>query len=293
MLSYRNCIVYCSAVLSLTAMFITLSPALLRAAEPSVFDGHNRAAEADALWNRLHGNAVLPESADDPELAAIMKKYVYGDIAAQCILKPSDRALVTLAVLTVNQNRKLLSRAADEALTLGCTPVQMRETLYQLAPYVGFAKVFEALEPVNDVFRRRGIKLPLENQGTVTDTDRFEKGLALQVKTYGEVIGKMRAAAPQEQKHLQDDLSAFCFGDIYTRRSLDMKTREMITMAAIGAMGGADAQFSAHVDGYLAAGASPAEAAAVITAMNPWIGFPRTLNCLALAGKVIQSRSGQ
>jgi len=293
MFPYRSFIVYGSAVLSLTVLLLAFSPALLRAAEPSAFDGHSRAAEADALWEKLHGNTALPESADDPELAAMMKKYVYGDIAAQCILPPADRALVTLAVLTVNQNRALLARAADEALTLGCRPLQVRETLYQLAPYIGFAKVFEALGPVNEVFRRRGIRLPLESQGTVTDDNRFEKGLGLQVRTYGDGIGRMRAAAPKEQKHLQDDLSAFCFGDIYTRRGLDMKTREMITMAAIGAMGGADAQFSAHTAGYLAAGASPAEAAAVITAMNPWIGFPRTLNCLALAQKAIQSRSRQ
>ena len=96
----------------------------------------------------------------------------------------------------------------------------------------------------------------------------------------------MRAGTPDFQKHLQDDLSAFCFGDIYTRGTLDLKTREMITVAAIGALGNDSPQFISHVRGYLAAGATQNEVVGVLTVLNPYVGFPRTLNMLRESNSV-------
>ena len=226
----------------------------------------------------------------DPELDQMMKKYVYGDIASQANISRRDQHLVTLAVLTTYQSEELLAKNVQGALHDGVTPLEIRETEYHLAPYIGFAKVSEAMKTVNQVFRKNGIRLPLPDQGTTTDANRFDKGLAFQVGTYGDRINKMRAATPKNQKHLQDDLSAFCFGDIYTRGTLDLKTREMITIAAIGALGTGDPQFKSHVRGTLAAGASQDEVIGVLTTMNPYIGFPRTLNLLRLTNEVFQGK---
>ena len=270
--------------------FMLMLLAFAAPAFASTLDGYDRAALADENWKKLHGDAVQAEAKNDPELAAVFKMYVYGDIARQAAITPVERQLVTLVMLTALQNHSLLPRMTEAALNAGATPLHVREALYHVAPYIGFAKVFEALEQVNAVFASRGIKLPLENQGTTTDADRFEKGLAFQVKTYGERINKMRDATPDYQKHIQDDLSAFCFGDTYTRGTLNLKIREMVTMAVIGAIGGADPQFRAHVVGTLDAGTSKEEVIGVITAMNPWMGFPRTLNCLRIANEVFAAR---
>ena len=201
-----------------------------------------------------------------------------------------ERQLITIVVLTTNQNYKFLNRVINESLTLNVTPLQIREALYHVAPYIGFPKVFEALDVANEVFTAKGITLPLENQGTTTDSDRFEKGLNFQVSKYGERINKMRDSTPDYQKHLQDNLSAFCFGDIYTRGTLDYKTREMLTMAVIGTLGTAEAQYKSHVIGTLDAGATNEEVIGVITTMNPYIGFPRTLNALRIANEVFTER---
>ena len=260
------------------------------AAEKSTLDGYDRAKVADANYEKMHGAEPMAEAADDPELAATMKKYIYGDLSRQIKLTDTERQLVTIVVLTTNQNHKLLKRVVEGALALEVTPLQIREALYHVAPYIGFPKVFEALEVANDVFKANGIKLPLENQGTTTDADRFEKGLAFQVGAYGDVINQMRANTPDHQKHLQDDLSAFCFGDTYTRGTLDMKMREMLTMAVIGTLGTGEPQYKSHVAGTLAAGATNEEVIGVITTMNPYIGFPRTLNALRIANEVFSER---
>lgn len=46
--------------------------------------------------------------------------------------------------------------------------------------------------------------------------------------------------APQELKAMQDHLSAYCFGDFYTRGTLDLKMRELITFCAICCLGGCE-----------------------------------------------------
>ena len=271
-------------ILSLLLVLITL-PAIA-----STLDGYDRAKIADENYAAMHGSEPMSEAADDPELAAVMKKYIYGDLSHQIKLTDTERQLITIVVLTTNQNHKFLKRSVEGALALNVTPLEIREALYHVAPYIGFPKVFEALEVANEVFKSKNIKLPLENQGTTTDKDRFEKGLAFQVGAYGERINKMRDATPDYQEHLQDNLSAFCFGDTYTRGTLNYKMREMITMAAIGTLGTAEAQYKAHVIGTLDSGATNEEVIGVITTMNPYIGFPRTLNALRIANEVFNER---
>ena len=271
-------------ILSLFSIFFVL-PAFA-----STLDGYDRAKIADENYVKMHGSEQISEAVNDPELAAVMKKYIYGDLSHQIKLTDTERQLITIVVLTTNQNHKFLKRAVEGALALKVTPLQIREALYHVAPYIGFPKVFEALEVANEVFKAKGVKLPLEDQGTTTDADRFEKGLAFQVGAYGELINKMRDATPDYQKHLQDNLSAFCFGDTYTRGTLNYKMREMLTMAVIGTLGTAEAQYKAHVIGTLDSGATNEEVIGVITTMNPYIGFPRTLNALRIANEVFNER---
>ena len=266
---------------------------LLLASTPvfaSTLDGYDRAKVADENYTKMHGSEQMAEAVNDPELAATMKKYIYGDLSQQIKLTDTERQLITIVVLTTNQNHKLLKRVVEGALALEVTPLQIREALYHVAPYIGFPKVFEALDVADEVFTAKGIKLPLENQGTTTDADRFEKGLAFQVGAYGERINQMRDSTPDYQKHLQDNLSAFCFGDTYTRGTLDYKMREMLTMAVIGTLGTGEPQYKSHVAGTLAAGATNEEVIGVITTMNPYIGFPRTLNALRIANEVFNER---
>ena len=255
----------------------------------STLDGYDRAKLADENYRLANGDSAMKEAANDPELAAVMKNYLYADIVKQAKINQTERKLIEIVVLTTNQNHKFLSRVAGEALNLGVKPLEIREALYHVAPYIGFPKVFEALDVVNEVFTAHGIKLPLEDQGTTTDTDRFEKGLAFQVGAYGDRINQMRDSTPDYQKHLQDNFSAFCFGDTYTRGTLDYKMREMLTMAVIGTLGTGEPQYKSHVAGTLAAGATKEEVIGIITVMNPYIGFPRTLNALRIANEVFDS----
>jgi 4-carboxymuconolactone decarboxylase len=97
----------------------------------------------------------------------------------------------------------------------------------------------------------------------------------------------MREAAPENQKHLQDYLSSFCFGDFYTREGLDLKTRELLTLCIISTLGGCESQVKSHVLGNKNAGNEKETLITAITHCLPYMGFPRTLNAIACINEII------
>ena len=87
------------------------------------------------------------------------------------------------------------------------------------------------MNAVNEVLAEKGVALPGPSGQTVTEESRLPDGIAAQKSIFGEHIDAMRAAAPENQKNIQDYLSAYCFGDFYTRKFLTIPERELLTFA--------------------------------------------------------------
>ena len=102
----------------------------------------------------------------------------------------------------------------------------------------------------------------------------------------GERVDAMYAAAPDDEQHLQRDLSANCFGDYLTRTGIDVPTRELLTFAFLASLGGCDAQVRGHVVGNLNVGNDRGRLLSVLTVLIPFIGYPRTLNALAALNEI-------
>ena len=64
------------------------------------------------------------------------------------------------------------------------------------APFIGFPRTLKALSVANEVFAGRGIALPLEKQGTVTEENRAMKGAEIQQPLYGDVIKNALSGLP-------------------------------------------------------------------------------------------------
>lgn len=223
----------------------------------------------------------------DPEFEKIAGRFLWGDVFEHGVLTSVQKALVTLTALTASQTFNPIASYTLSALDMGASPEEIKETLYQCAPYIGTEKVRCALEEVNKAFEAAGIPYPLQEQATVTEETRFSKGLAVQQKIFGaENINAMRDAAPTELKHIQDYLSAYCFGDFYTRGTLDLQMRELITFCAICSLGGCEPQAKAHAGANLSVGNTREMLIDAMTQCLPFIGFPRTLNAIACINQV-------
>jgi 4-carboxymuconolactone decarboxylase len=247
----------------------------------------DRIEKSKEKFNQLFGEGVTTAHATDPDFQDILSHFIFGEVFYQGNLDDKQRELITLVVLTTNQMLPQLKAHVSAALNVGLTPVEIKEAVYQCSPYIGFPKTLNAINEVNEVFKSNNIALPIESQNQVAENSRFDKGLAVQVEIFGDVIEKMQKSAPTNQKHIQEYLSAFCFGDFYTRGGLDLKTRELLTLCIISALGGAEGQVKAHVQGNKNVGNDKETLITAITHCLPYIGFPRTLNALACLNEII------
>jgi len=99
------------------------------------------------------------------------------------------------------------------------------------------------------------------------------------------VIKSLKDIAPD----FADLLIEFPFGDIYTRDKLDLKSREIATIAALTVMGNAAPQLKVHIHAGLNVGCSKEEIIEVIMQMSVYGGFPCALNALFTAQEVFDS----
>ncbi|WP_342047185.1 carboxymuconolactone decarboxylase family protein [Bacillus sp. OTU530] len=247
----------------------------------------NRVEKSKEKYKQLFGNGVPAAYATDSDFQDILSRFIFGEVFYQGNLDDKHRELITLVVLATNQTLPQLKAHVQAALNVGLTPVEIKEAVYQCAPYIGFPKTLNAINEVNEVFKSNNITLPLESQKQVEEDNRFDKGLATQVEIFGDIIAKMREGAPANQKHIQDYLSSFCFGDFYTRGGLDLKTRELLTLCIVSALGGAEGQVKAHVQGNKNVGNDKETLITAITHCIPYMGFPRTLNALNCINEII------
>ena len=230
----------------------------------------------------------------EPELIEYFDNFAFDEILRHGSLDTPTRLKVQLASLIACQALAEYRVMLGAALTVGVTPVEVKEIVYQAVPYVGMGKVFDFLHTTNDVLIERGVKLPLEGQSTTTPETRFEKGLAVQKQIVGdELIDQMYATAPEDEMHIQKLLSANCFGDHYTRTGLDIKTRELLTFAMLISLGGCDPQARGHVAANLNVGNNRSVLIGLVTQRLPFIGYPRTLNALRAIDDVTSASSNE
>ncbi|KQU25063.1 4-carboxymuconolactone decarboxylase [Bacillus sp. Leaf75] len=246
-----------------------------------------RIEKSKEKFRQLFGDGVPATYTTDPDFQDILSHFIFGEVFYQGNLDDKQRELIILVVLATNQTLPQLKAHVNAALNIGLTPVEIKEAVYHCAPYIGFPKTLNAINEVNEVFKAKNIALPIESQKTVDEDNRFQKGLAAQVEIFGDVIKQMQESAPSNQKHMQEYLSAFCFGDFYTRGGLDLKTRELLTFCIISALGGAEGQVKAHVQGNKNVGNDKETLITAITHCLPYMGFPRTLNALACVNEII------
>lgn len=123
-----------------------------------------------------------------------------------------------------------------------------------------------------------------ENNATI-DT-RFERGLRALGQIDGDgghnVVEALKDIAPDFGRYLIE----FPFGDIYSRPGLELKYRELATIAALTALGTATPQLKVHLQAGLNVGLTREEIVEILMQMAVYAGFPAALNGLFAAKEV-------
>ena len=114
---------------------------------------------------------------------------------------------------------------------------------------------------------------------------RYEKGKevleGIQERPLDEIFGAIDDIAPDMARFVVE----FPYSEIYTRPEVDLKTRELCTVAALTVLGTVP-QLKDHIGAALNVGNSPTEIVEIIMQMSAYAGFPKAINGIAAAIEV-------
>jgi len=244
-------------------------------------DNMNRIERSKQTYEKLFQQVQSVSSSDDPELMTILQRFIFGEVFYTGNLSDTTRELITITALATNQTLPQLKAHTNAALNIGVKPIQIREVIYQLAPFIGYPKVLNAMDTINSVFKSRNIQVPLQNEATIEDNQRFEKGREIQTPLYGEGMKQNMKDLPGEfAEAIPRILTESCFGDFYTRGGLDLKTRELMIFCALATLGGTDRQMGSHAVGNMKVGNDKETLLSALLQLYPYIGFPRIANAI-------------
>ncbi len=121
-------------------------------------------------------------------------------------------------------------------------------------------------------------------------SERYEKGF----QKFQEIHGPVAKATVESLKDVAPDLgrfvTEFAFGDIYSRPGLDLKTRQLLTIASLTTLGNAPLQLKSHIKGALNVGCTKEEIVEALLQMAVYAGFPASMNALYAAKEVFKEK---
>ena len=119
------------------------------------------------------------------------------------------------------------------------------------------------------------------------DDDLFEKGLAMRKTVLGaEYVEKHLAAADDFTRPFQEAMTAWCWGFGWSDDVIEPKTRSMMNLAMIGALGKMH-EWEVHCRGAIRNGVNRDELRAIIHVIGIYCGVPQSLECFRAARKVM------
>ena len=211
----------------------------------------------------------------DPEFIERFDNFAFDEVLHMPLAEGQQpigevkRHMAILAVLIGCQGIDEFRAMAPAAMEFGVTPVQIKEIVYQAVAYLGIGEA--------------------EDDG-VNPENRRVAGTQAQVEIFGEGMKEFYMSGPPESRHIHYWLADNCFGDYYTRGGLTLAERELVTFCYIYAQGGCEPQLEGHTAANFRMGNDKGVLIQVISHCIPFIGYPRTLNALAIIHKVAEKQ---
>ena len=125
---------------------------------------------------------------------------------------------------------------------------------------------------------------------SVDNQRRRDLGLQVLSRIDGDAGQSVIESLSTSNPALGHHIAAFAFGDIYDRPGLDARSRQLVTIGVLTALGGCEPQLKVHVGAALNVGISEEEIQEAILHASVYCGFPRALNATFAAQEAIDSR---
>jgi len=120
--------------------------------------------------------------------------------------------------------------------------------------------------------------------------NKYDMGFNKFKNIYGElgirVLQNVNETSPDMMKYIVE----FAFGEIYSRKGLDIKSREIVSISSLLTLGNAVPQLKSHIHGALNIGCTRGEILEIVIQILLYSGFPNALNGLQTVKEVFEER---
>jgi 4-carboxymuconolactone decarboxylase len=121
----------------------------------------------------------------------------------------------------------------------------------------------------------------------VNDSERHEQGMTVRRGVLGDAhVDRAVANTTDLTEPFQDFITRYAWGDVWARPGLDRRTRSIVTLAALTALG-AENEIAMHVRAAVGNGLTPAEISEVLLHTAVYSGLPKANAAFAIAQKVL------
>ena len=121
--------------------------------------------------------------------------------------------------------------------------------------------------------------------------DAYERGLALRRQVLGAAhVDRSLAQVSEFSRPIQELVTEYCWGAVWTRDGLPLKTRSLLNLAMLTALNRPH-EFGVHVRGALTNGATVDEIRETLLQTAVYLGVPAALESFRIAEGILQERA--
>jgi 4-carboxymuconolactone decarboxylase len=220
-----------------------------------------------------------------PDLVKYLIEYVFGEIYDRKTLDIRSKEIAVVAALTAMGNADPQLRVhIYAALNVGCNISQIQEVILQMSAYSGFPSSINGMIALKEVLEDRekeGIK---DEKGTALsstiprDKTRYEYGAELLTKLNKDQVSILESTFKDLSPDMPKFIIEYGYSDILARPALDLRHREIATIAALTAVGNLPSQLKFHIRAALNIGVTQEEINEIMILMSVYSGFPAAIN---------------
>ncbi len=194
----------------------------------------------------------------------------------EATLDQKEKSLVTISSYTAQGKINELKHALNEGLYAGLTINEINEALVQLYAYCGFPKSLNAISVFMGVVNERKEKGIEDKQGkeikVETVNDKYEQGRKVLEELTKRPQSKPAPGFGEFSPRVDEFLKVHLFADIFGSDVLDYHQRELVTIAALASMSGAEPQLGAHIGMGMNVGVTEDELEDLFTIIQATVG---------------------
>jgi len=243
-----------------------------------------------AGWEKLKeidgeaGEKVIAALKDiSPDLGRFIIEFAFGDIYTRAGLDLKSKEIAVVASLTaMGTAQSQLKVHINGALNTGADISEIKEVILQMSVYSGFPRCINAMNALKEVLNERQEHGRKDTIGKPATTDininRLEAGEKELSRLDSTQVEKLKDIYRDFSPELVRFILEYGYGDILSRDNLDVKHRQIATIAALTALGNAQSQLRFHIKAALNIGLTIENIKEIMLLMTVYAGFPAGIN---------------